>query len=534
MNPFINKTYAQSISYLAETYCEKIALVFQDRNFSFAQIKQEADIASSRLADLGVKPGETVGLWLTNLPEFAWLWFGAAQMGAIPVILNNRLRRAEFEYQMKQSQCVAVFLPGPGAFRDFLEELVEVCPAIRKGSLPAEPFPDLRKVVVLGKRAKNCDNVIEWEALGNDHPVPQFNDDPDSPALIAYSSGTTSLPKGAMLSHCIWRKAYDGSTYLNVESEDSLYLCVPLFGVLGFLNGLLTFWSRGCRIILRERFDATDFIATIRDEKCSFALILPTMIDQIKEHPDYSKTAFSTLRGGVLLSSQAEHMKGAISVFDARGFTTGYGLTETTGLVSRSRCDSPLEARLSHQGWPLPGCPIRIVDLESGEDLAPGKEGEILIGGYSIMLGYYNKPEETAQSITKDGWLRSGDLGHQNTDGSIKFLRRIKDGYKHNGFNVSTLEVEAAVMKFPGVAAAAVVGIPDKAHGETGVAFIIPKDETSPEPKELLNFLKSQIASFKIPAAVFITDKFPLTAGTDKVRKFKLRDLAMEKLGIET
>ncbi|MCP5370615.1 MAG: acyl--CoA ligase [Hyphomicrobiales bacterium] len=533
MNPFLNKTYTQCIAHIADTYGDKVALTHDGRDFTFADIRREADRASARLAALGVRPGESVGIWTPNRPEFAWLWFGAAQMGAIPVILNTRLRRNEFEYQIAQSQSVVVCVPGPGAFRDFLGELAESCPAIRDGGLPAEPFPHLRKVVALDPPGAGWDNVVDWQALGDDHPMPPYNDDPDSPALIAYSSGTTSLPKGAMLTHCIWRKAWDGARYLDLVPEDSLYLTVPLFGVLGCINGLLMFWGNGCRIVLRDRFDEVDLIESIRREKCTFAHLLPTMIERIAEHPAYDKSALSSLRGGVLLSSRREDFERATEVLGPDGYTSGYGLTESTGLVTRCRWNDPREARLSHQGWPLPDCPLRIVDPETGADLPTGEEGEILVGGYSVMLGYFHKPEETAKAITPDGWLRSGDLGYMNADGSLRFLRRVKDGYKHKGFNVSTPEVEAAILKFPGVAAAAVVGVPDPKNGEKGVAFIIPAEGGAPAPDGLLAFLRQELASFKVPEAVFTVDEFPRTGGTEKVRKFKLREQAMERLGIE-
>lgn len=532
MNSFQDKTYAQSIAYVADKYRESIALTFGDRDYTFRDIKTEADRASARFAALGVKPGEKVGIWVPNRPEFAWCWLGAAQMGAVPVVMNTRLRRAEFEYQIAQSDSVVVVIPGPGAFRDFLEELIEACPQIRSGQMPAASFPKLRRVVVLDplQDPEKWDNVTEWNAI-KEGSVPSYADDPNSAALIAYSSGTTSLPKGAMLSHCIWRKAYDGGRLLDLTPDDRLYLSVPLFGVLGCLNGLLSFWTHGCRIFLRERFDAGDFIRTVAVQGCTLAHLLPAMIDRVEAHPDYDKAAFRTLRGGVLLSSRPDHMQRAISVLDAPGYTTGYGLTESTGLVTRSPWNGPIEDRLSHQGWPLPSCDIRIVDPDTLADLPNGDEGEILIGGYSVMLGYYNKPEETANAI-RNGWLHSGDLGRRNDDGSLQFLRRVKDGYKHKGFNVSTPEVEASILKFPGIAAAAVVGVPDAKFGEKGVAFVVPIQNRKADITKLAEFLGTQLASFKLPGEIFVIDEFPLTGGTEKVMKFKLREMAMQRLGI--
>ncbi len=531
MNPFIDKTYAEAISYIAEHYGDTIALTYGDRDYSFRDIKREADLASARLAALGVKPGETVALWITNRPEFAWLWLGAAQMGVIPVVLNTRLRLAEFQYQISQSESVLVFVPGPGDFRNFLSELADVCPAIREGELPAEPFPHLRKVVSLDPPEEAWPNVIDYTTLGSELPVPDYIDDPLAPGLIAYSSGTTSLPKGVMLSHCVWRKAHDIAGYLDLTPRDCLYLAVPLFGVFGFLNGLLVFWSQGSRIILRERFDAGDFIRTVRDDKCSFSQLMPAMVERTIRHPEFEIETMKTLRGGTLLSSRSEDLQRTIDMLDAPGFAPAYGLTETTGPVTRCRWDDPLEARLSHFGWPLPDCSIRIVGVETGEDLPQGEEGEILIRGYPVMLGYFRKAEQTAETILENGWLKTGDLGFQNPDGSLKFLRRIKDGYKHKGFNVSTPEVESAILKIPGIDSAAVVGIPDPEFGECGAAFIIPAKDAAPDPEEIINHLRNELASFKVPKIVFAVDSFPLTSGTDKVQKFKLRDMAIEKLG---
>lgn len=533
MNPFRDKTYAESIRKIAGMYGDRVALTFDGHDHTFDDIRRQADIASARLASLGVKPGETVGLWIPNRPEFAWVWFGAAQMGAMPVILNTRLRPAEAEYQIAQSESVVVVVPGEGTFRDFLGELAETCPGIRDGSLPAEPFPHLRKVVSLDPPGDAYPGVVSWQALGDDLAVPPCSEDHDAPALIAYSSGTTSLPKGAMLTHCIWRKAWDGSKFLDMSTEDCLYLTVPLFGVLGCINGVLMSWCNGARIILRDRFDPADFIRTVRDEGCTLAHLLPTMVERVAEYPDFDKAAFRTLRGGVLLSSQRKDFQRAVDVLDAPGYTSGYGLTETTGLVTRCRWDDPFEERVSHQGAPLPDCLIRIVDTETGADLPLGEEGEILVGGYSVMKGYFKKPEETSKTLTPDGWLRSGDLGYMKEDGNLRFLRRVKDGYKHKGFNVSTPEVEAVIQTFPGIAAAAVVGVPDPEFGERGAAFIIAEDGASPDEEELMTFLKTQLASFKVPAHIFMVDEFPLTGGTDKVRKFKLRDMAMQTLGIE-
>jgi acyl-CoA synthetase (AMP-forming)/AMP-acid ligase II len=437
------------------------------------------------------------------------------------VILNTRLKPEEFVYQIAQSDSRAVVVPGPGAFRDFLGELAQV---------PRARLPHLRHVIALDPAGPDRPEALDWTALPADVAMPAVETDPGKPGLIAYSSGTTAQPKGAVLSHCIWRKAYDGGTYLDLGPDDRLFLSVPLFGVLGCLNGLLTFWAHGASIVLAERFEASACLRALRDLRCTMMHLLPSMLERLTAHPEFDPGTFPQLRGGVILSSNPAVMERATRALDAPGFITGYGLTESTGLVARCRWDHPLSVRTACQGWPLPDCHLRVVDPDTGRDRPVGEPGEIWIGGYSVMLGYYNKPEETARAITPDGWLRSGDLGYLRPDGAIVFLRRLKDGYKHKGFNVSTPEVEAALLEHPDVAAAAVVGVPDPDAGEVGIAYVVPGDGRTLDAAELLRFLGERLASFKVPAHLFAVDAFPLTSGTGKVQKFKLREDAIERL----
>ncbi len=531
MSEFAGKTYGQALELLAGRYGEKEALLFEGKRYSFADVKRQSDRAAARLASLGLKRGAKIALWMPNRPEFMWYWFGAAQSGLVAVFLNTRLRRDEFVYQIAQSDSEVVIVPGRAAFRDFLSELVEVCPELashKVGHLDSKIFPKLQAVVTCDARAEQLPGVLDW-SQPIDLPVPPQTTDADAPALICYSSGTTALPKGAMLSHCIWRKACDGGATIDVSPNDCLFLCVPLFGVLGSLNGVMSFWIHGARIVMEERFNVDSCLHALEHEHCTALHMLPAMIDALIAHPHF-KDAKLGLRTGVVLSSDPVVLRRAAEELHVPGVVTGYGLTESTGLVTRCRWNEPLETRFHDQGKPLPDCLIRVVDPDSGIDLPRGEAGEIWIGGYSVMPGYYDKPEETARSITPDGWLRSGDLGILDADGRVKFLRRVKDGYKHKGFNVSTPEVERVAAQHPAVAQVAVVGVPDRLHGEIGIAFVIPRPGVAFEPGSLSEFLAPRLASFKLPAHVFAVEAFPVTGGTEKIQKFKLRDLAIERL----
>lgn len=535
VNPFEDKTYGQAIHILAERYGEGRALVFRGRRYSFRNVKAEVDKASRRLATLGLAPGDTIALWLPNRPEFIWYWLGSSQMGLLTVFMNTRLKQSEFMYQIAQSQSRALITAGAGAFRNFLGELHAGCPQLalqQAGELNIPALPDLRHVIALDRPADGLTGVTDWSAPPDESgPMPPLERDPGRPALIGYSSGTTALPKGAMLTHCVWRKAWDGGVLFDLTGDDCLFHTVPLFGVLGFLSGVLMFWTHGCGIVLDDKFEAGRCIRLMRDERCTCVHLLPVMIEEILAHPDFPTDGLPGLRAGIVLSNDPAVMRRAAEKLGVRGASAGYGMTESTGLVTRGKWDAPLDERLKSHGPPLPGCEIRVVDPDTGRDLEAGVTGEIWIGGYSVMAGYYNKLRETAETITPDGWLRSGDAGYLNPDGTLVFLHRLKDGYKYNGFNVSTPEIEAVLRSHPSIAAAAVVGIPHDRFGEIGVAFAIVKPQCAADGEEVLAFLRERLASFKLPAGIIFVDEFPLTAGTEKIQKFKLRQAAIERFG---
>jgi acyl-CoA synthetase (AMP-forming)/AMP-acid ligase II len=537
VNQFASMTYAQAIDYMARTFPNNEALVYRDKRWNFSDVKKLVDRASGRLATLNLPPGSTISIWLPNRPEYLWYLLGAAQMGLVPVILNTRLRLEEFAYQLRQSDSRAVIVAGDAAFRNFLGDLAELCPELllpATGPLQAAALPMMQHVVAIDAydRAR-LKGVTDWsDGLTQDLPMPPYATDPDQPALISYSSGTTALPKGAMITHCVWRKAWDIGTPVDMTEKDKFYLAIPMFGSMASMNGVYPVWIRGGGVVIADRFDAEQAMKDWQNERCTVTHLLPPMVTALLEHPKRKEYDTSSMRIAMVLSNDQDVLRKVARDLRIPGMMTGYGLTESTTVLTRNRWDDPVEARIDNQGKPLPDVEIRIVDPQTGNPVAAGQSGEIWARAYCIMKGYYNKPVETEKAIDSEGWFHSGDQGFMREDGRLVFEGRIGDGYKTKGFNVSPAEIETLLRKHPAVANAALVGLPHAELGDMGVAFAIAKPGAKISESELLAFARDNLASFKVPAHVIFVENFPLTSGTDKVQKFKLREQAAEMLGV--
>lgn len=536
-NPFRDLTYSQSLEKLSKKYGDRDALVFRDQRYSFQEMKQQADRMSARFHDLGLRDGDNVSILLPNRPEFLWCWLGAAQMGLVVVMINTRLKRDEIAYQLNQSDSKAVIVPGEGAFRDFVAEIAELSPSLidgKPGELQSEVLPDLRWVIALDKLPAGYNGITDWsQPAPHDLPLPPMVEDVMHPGIIGYSSGTTALPKGAVISHLVWRKAWDIGGPVDFTEDDCLYMAIPLFGSMATMNGALTLWVRGGKVVLGEQFDAGACLAAIEKEKVTVMHILPPIVKSLLEHPDFTKFNRQSLRVAYVLSIDPEILRAVNDDLGIPGMLTGYGMTETTTVLTRNRWDDARDVRHSTQGKPLPDIEVKIFDPESGAQLPDGETGEIWSRGYCNMLGYYKKPEETARTLTKDGWLRTGDVGRFREDGRLEYIGRLGDGYKSKGFNVSPGEIEYVINSFDEVETSAVVGIPWPGENDIGIAYVIAKAGMQITEEQLHKRLKSRLASYKQPRHIFIVDSLPLTSGTGKVQKFKLKEDANSRLAGE-
>jgi acyl-CoA synthetase (AMP-forming)/AMP-acid ligase II len=537
MNAFSGLTYSQSIAVIAARFGERNALTFHDRRWNFCQAKQEIDRASARLASLGLQRQDKVGIWMPNRPEAIWYWLGAAQMGCVAVFFNTRLTQDEIAYQLGQSDTRALLVPGPDGHRDYLADIVKLCPELATaapGALRSAAFPELRHVISLDPPSSPVAGAHDWSTPpSSELPLPPLETDILAPATIIYSSGTTALPKGVVLTHIVWRKAFDHGVRFEQTEEDRLWLCMPLFGIMSNVNGVLTFWTHGSSIVLEDRFEPQAALRAIQDEGCTTAYLMPVMLEKILAQPNFKSFDLTRLRTGTVVTNDPDVMARAVNELGMSGLYSTYGMSELSSVALRSFSHDTLEVKQQSHGRPMPDIEVRVADPDSNERLAPGREGEIQIRGYNVMPGYYRKPAETAAAFTSDGWFKTGDAGVEREDGNFRFISRLKDGYKYNGFNVSTLEVEAALRRHPDIAAAAVVGIPDPTAGEMGIAFVVAREGSMIDTVAVAEFIKPVLASYKRPQRIVVLDELPLTAGTGKVQTRQLKELGRDLMDRE-
>lgn len=532
-NPFIGLTYGQSLRLIADRFGEREALVMDGRRWTFHAALAEIDRASARLLAAGFRPGDKLALWMPNRPEFLWYWLGAAQIGMLAVVINTRLKGQEVAYQVAQSDSRAVIVPGDGAFKDFIGDIA---------SFRAE-LPALEHVIALDPTAHP--DVLDWSRPDDTDETENAKDiqsgplplaeDPEAPALISYSSGTTGLPKGALIAHSVFRKAWDIGMYTDQTENDRLLLAIPLFGSLAMMNGVLPFWTRGGAIVVMERFTPQAFLDLAAQERCTMTHLLPPMIVAMEALPHAEvRSKLATMRTANVVSLDHSIFRLVTDKLGIPGAIIGYGLTESTTVAVRNRWDDPAEARMTSQGHPLPGIELRIVDPETGAICGPGTPGEIQLRGYCIMKGYYNKPEETRQAVDTDGWFHTGDFGVVRDDGRLSFLYRYSDGYKTNGFNISPSDVEAVVRQHPDVVDTAVFGQDDPVAGQVGVACVVLSGAArdSFDEAAFLAYLREHLPSYKVPRHVVPVESLPVTAGTGKVQKFQLRKMVEHLLPV--
>lgn len=503
---------------------EREFVVFEGRRYTYHEFQARAQATAKALHACGVRHGSRVGLLMSNRPEWLEVSFGAHQLGATVAPMSTFYRAWDLEHVLRNSRVeILVTLPSfrGNSYLDFLSEI------------GLKSFPELRQVVVVGSNAPQgmitFDQALERGRAVEDEDIRACRASAHSRdlAYILYTSGSTARPKGVMVEHHgICENAWSMGERLHLTAEDRVWIVVPLAWGLGAENALPVTLTHRATVVLQEHFDAGEALRLMEQERVTAAYAMPNMTLALVEHPDHGGLDLSTLRTGITLGTP-EELRRAIYEIPIPKICNAYGCTENYGNTCLTDAEMAAEQRMTCQGRPLPGMEVRVVDSVTGEAVAAGEVGELLVGGY-VVPGYWEDPERTLETFV-NGFYRTGDLGRFDSDGNLHYVSRIKDMIKSGGINVAPAEVEDFLATHPAVREAYVIGVPDPVKGEVLLALIQPVAGSQPNDAELIAWAKARIASYKIPQEwVFIAESDVPRTATGKVNKVELARRAAE------
>ncbi len=546
--PLLGLTIGDMFDQTAATYPDQPALISRHQNIrlTYRELQAQVNQCARALLHLGIAKGQRVGIWSPNRAEWCITQFATAKIGAILVNINPSYRLHELEYVLNQSGCSAIVIAAAFKTSNYTEMLNSLAPELAHceiGKLQAEKLPELRTVIRMSE--DRVPGMLPWPelmALGDrvseeELQRVQREQEFDDPINIQYTSGTTGFPKGATLSHHnILNNGYFVARLQNFSHEDKLCIPVPLYHCFGMVMGNLGCITHGAAMVYpAEGFDPQATLDAVQEERCTSLYGVPTMFIAELAHPDFAKYDFSSLRTGVMAGSPCpiEVMKRVNTEMHMPEVEICYGMTETSPVSTQTRVDSPLDKRVSTVGLVGPHLEIKIVDPATGKVVPVGQPGELCTRGYSVMLGYWNNPEATANAIDPARWMHTGDLATMDEEGYLNIVGRIKDMIIRGGENVYPREIEEFLYTHPKISDVQIIGVPDPKYGEEIMAWVQLKAGESATTEEIREFCQGKIAHYKIPRYVKFVDSFPMTV-TGKIQKFVMRQQSIEELGLQS
>ncbi len=531
----IGETIGSFFDRMVDKYRDREALVVKHQNirWTWGELGRRVDDLAAGLTTLGLDRGDRIGIWAPNNAEWTLTQFATAKAGLVLVNVNPAYRRAELEYAMNKVECKTLVMAPQLKTSNYLEIVADL--------VKDRKLPHLEHIVRLGKDKTpgmlNFDDVAtaggnaEKVKLAEIAPKLQFDD----AINIQFTSGTTGFPKGATLSHHnILNNGYFVAEGLKFTENDRLCIPVPLYHCFGMVMGNLGCLTHGATMVYpADSFDPLATLTAIAEERCTAVYGVPTMFIAQLDHPEFSKFDLKSLRTGIMAGSPCpiEVMKRVQSQMNMSEVTIAYGMTETSPVSTQCATDDPVERRVATVGQVLPHVEIKIVDTE-GKAVARGETGEFCTRGYSVMKGYWNDAEKTAEAIDDGGWMHTGDLATMDAEGYVNIVGRLKDMVIRGGENVYPREIEEFLYRHPKVQDVQVIGVPDPKYGEEICAWIKLREGQTATPEEIREFCKGQIAHYKIPRYIEFVAEFPMTI-TGKIQKFVMREQTIGKLGLK-
>ena len=539
----ISNTFPQVLDRMCEEFPDQIAFKYTTLDYTrtYSEFRDDVNDFARALVALGVKKGDKVAAWATNVPEWYIAFWASAKIGAILVTVNTAYKIHEAEYLLRQSDTRILVMTKGWRDSDYKGIINELCPELalcEKGeALHAKRLPFLRGVITVGFSMKGALTFAEALEYKDKVTVEEINRraalvKPDDCCNMQYTSGTTGFPKGVMLTH--YNVVNNGKCIgdrMDLSTADRMMIQVPMFHCFGMVLAMTASMTHGVSIRPLPYFSPKPALACINSEKITCFHGVPTMFIAMLAHEDFAKTDFSYMRTGIMAGSPCpvKVMEEVLDKMNMKEITIVYGQTEASPGCTMSSTDDSIEVRVNTVGRALPSVECKIVDPETNEELPFDTVGEFVARGYNVMKGYYKMPAETAKAIDADGWLHTGDLALKRPDGNYRITGRLKDMIIRGGENLYPKEIEDFIYTIPCVKDVQVIGVPDEKYGEEAYAYIILNDGESVTEDELRKYMTERIAKHKVPRYIEITDGFPTNAA-GKILKYKMRENAVERL----